>query len=32
MEAKKISEMVVDFAGDYLRLGETPDARRNLLR
>ncbi len=32
MKPQKISEMVLDFAGDYLRLGETPDNRRNLLR
>ena len=31
MEAQKISEMVLDFAGEFLRLGETPDKRRNLL-
>ena len=32
MDKPKISEMVVDFAGDFLRLGKTPDERRNLLR
>ena len=31
METQKISEMVLDFAGEFLRLGETPDKRRNLL-
>jgi hypothetical protein len=31
MEAQKISEMVLDFAGEFLRLGETPDKRRSLL-
>jgi hypothetical protein len=31
MDMPKISEMVIDFAGDFLRLGETPDKRRNLL-
>jgi hypothetical protein len=32
MESRKISEMVLDFAAQFLRLGETPDKRRNLLR
>lgn len=31
MESQKISEMVLDFAGEFLGLGETPDKRRNRL-
>ena len=32
MESQKLSEMVLDFATEFLRLGKTPDKRRNLLR
>jgi hypothetical protein len=31
MGTQKISEMVLDFAGDFLRLAETPDSRRDFL-
>jgi hypothetical protein len=32
METQKLSEMVTDFSAEFLRLGKTPDTRRNLLR
>lgn len=32
MKRKKVSEMVLDFAGDFIRLGDTPEKRENCLR